>query len=295
MDYYSTDDLSLLLLTVAIYKGEYYKKLLKYLGCVEISTKISLFLNDPKEKGKDADTYWNARGFVKSFLDELRKYVVNTQDLGFIYVMNFDDAGAWKKTSENEANLFAKLKALKNAGYFHMLNITLIRNDGNEFTHDNLSEGEKQLALIYLLTSFTEKNKCLYLFDEFDAYLHLNWQRSISKILNDINVDGHIIFTTHSPASISKMQRKNVYILKNGKVFQALSDTFNRSLDEIMEEQMEVSLRPPEYYELVQEFRNAIIQNRKDIALAKLDQIKEVVGENDPFFITANIALERME
>ena len=114
-------------------------------------------------------------------------------------------------------------------------------------------------------------------------------------MLNDINVDGHIIFTTHSPASISKMQRKNVYILKNGKVFQALSDTFNRSLDEIMEEQMEVSLRPPEYSELVQEFRNAIIHNRKDIALAKLDQIKEVVGEDDPFFITANIALERME
>lgn len=295
LDYYSTDDLSLLLITAAIYKGEYYEKLLKYLGCIDVSTKVSLFLSDSKGTGKGADTYWGARGFVKSFLDELRKYVVSTKDLGSIYEMDFDDAGTWKKTSENEATLFAKLKALKNAGYFYKLSITLIRNDGNEFMHDNLSEGEKQLVLIYLLTSFTKKNKCLYLFDEFDAYLHLNWQRSISKLLNEIDVAGHIIFTTHSPASISKMQRKNVYILKNGKVFPALSDTFNRSLDEIMEEQMEVSLRHQEYSELVQEFRNAIIHNRKDIALAKLDQIKEVVGENDPFFITANIALERME
>lgn len=132
------------------------------------------------------------------------------------------------------------------------------------------------------------------MFDEFDAYLHLNWQRSISKMLNDIDVNGHIIFTTHSPASISKMQRENVYLLKSGKVHNAISETFNRSLDEIMEEQMEVPLRPQEYTELVQEFRNAIIHNQKNIALAKLDQIKEVIGEDDPFFITARIAMERM-
>ena len=85
-----------------------------------------------------------------------------------------------------------------------------------------------------------------------------------------------------------------MYLLKSGKVHNAISETFNRSLDEIMEEQMEVPLRPQEYTELVQEFRNAIIHNQKNIALAKLDQIKEVIGEDDPFFITARIAMERM-
>lgn len=294
LDYYSVDDLNLLLVVAAIYKGAYYNKLLDYLGCKNISTEASLFLMSPNSKKGDGSTYWNARGFVKSFLDELRKYVSRTQDLGLMYIMSFDDFTKWGKSSENEAALFYKLKALKNAGYLHMLNVTLIRNDGDKFTHDNLSEGEKQLALIYLLTSFTAKNDCLYLFDEFDSYLHLNWQRSVSKMLNDIDVNGHIIFTTHSPASISKMQRENVYLLKNGKVHNAISETFNRSLDEIMEEQMEVPLRPQEYTELVQEFRNAIIHNQKNIALAKLDQIKEVIGEDDPFFITARIAMERM-
>lgn len=294
LDYYSVDDLNLLLVVAAIYKGAYYNKLLDYLGCKNISTEASLFLMSPNSKKGDGSTYWNARGFVKSFLDELRKYVSRTQDLGLMYIMSFDDFTKWGKSSENEAALFYKLKALKNAGYLHMLNVTLIRNDGDKFTHDNLSEGEKQLALIYLLTSFTAKNDCLYLFDEFDSYLHLNWQRSVSKMLNDIDVNGHIIFTTHSPASISKMQRENVYLLKNGKAHNAISETFNRSLDEIMEEQMEVPLRPQEYTELVQEFRNAIIHNQKNIALAKLDQIKEVIGEDDPFFITARIAMERM-
>ena len=294
LDYYSIDDINLLLAVSAIYKGDYYSNLLDYLNCKDISTKASLLLINPTGKKGDGGTYWSARGFVKSFLDELRRYVVRTQDLSIMYAMDFEDFSDWKNTSENEATLFYKLKALKNAGYLHMFNVKLIRNDGSEFTHDNLSEGEKQLALIYLLTSFTANNDCLYLFDEFDSYLHLNWQRSISKMLNDIDVNGHIIFTTHSPASISKMQRENVYLLKSGKVHNAISETFNRSLDEIMEEQMEVPLRPQEYTELVQEFRNAIIHNQKNIALAKLDQIKEVIGEDDPFFITARIAMERM-
>ncbi len=90
------------------------------------------------------------------------------------------------------------------------------------------------------------------------------------------------------------MRRTDVHILKNGYCKPSPSDTYNRSLDEIIEEQMEVSLRPKEYIDLVTEFRNAIIHGRKDIALAKLDQIREVVGEDDPFFITARIALERM-
>ena len=78
-----------------------------------------------------------------------------------------------------------------------------------------LSEGEKQLALLFLLTAFTAEDNCLYIFDEFDAYLHLNWQRLFSKMLNETRVNGHIIFTTHSPASISKIQRNNVYKMSN--------------------------------------------------------------------------------
>ena len=209
--------------------------------------------------------------------------------------MFFDSADELQKLADNEYELFSKLKALKNYGILNHIGIGLEKDMvDTPFSQSALSEGEKQMALIYLLTSFSAKSNSLYLFDEFDAYLHLNWQRSISKMLNDIDVNGHIIFTTHSPASISKMQRENVYLLKSGKVHNAISETFNRSLDEIMEEQMEVPLRPQEYTELVQEFRNAIIHNQKNIALAKLDQIKEVIGEDDPFFITARIAMERM-
>lgn len=72
------------------------------------------------------------------------------------------------------------------------------------------------------------------------------------------------------------------------------SETYNRSLDEIMEEHMLVSMRPAKYNDLVQEFREAVMLGRKDLAEEALKKIREIVGESDPFFITAKIALNRM-
>ena len=296
IDYYSVDDLGLLLLTAAVYQGDYYEKLLTLLKCKEIMPEINIMLQNPKGKNQaDADTYWGAKGFVQSFLDTLRKYVSSTQNLLAYYSMHFKEIESFAKTSKNESEFFAKLKALKNANYLHWIKLEMCGDNGEKFTFDMLSEGEKQLALLFLLTAFTAEDNCLYIFDEFDAYLHLNWQRLFSQMLNETQVNGHIIFTTHSPASISKIQRSNVYKMANGNVSKPLSDTFNRSLDEVMEEQFGVSLRPQEYTDLFNEFRKAVMHGRKDIALAKLEQIKEVVGEHDPFFITASIALERME
>ena len=123
----------------------------------------------------------------------------------------------------------------------------------------------------------------------------MNWQRAFSKLLNEVDINGHIIFSTHSPATVSGMQKKNVFIMTDGKVGPAPSETYNRSLDEIMEEHMLVSMRPTEYVDLEQEFRNAVVHGRKDLAEEALIKIREIVGENDPFFITARIVLNRME
>lgn len=296
IDYYSTEDLPLLLLTASAYKGAYYSKFLSLVQCVEISPKFSFILKNAKESKGTADTYWGATGFVKEFLDSARKYVSGTRDSGFKqYYMFFDNAEDLKNISDNEFDLFAKLKALKHYGYLEHVGIELVKEDGSHFSSLRFSEGEKQLGLLMLLTTFTSKHECLYLFDEFDAYLHLNWQRQFSKNIVDTNVDGHILITTHSPATISGMKWQNVFSVREGKVYHAVSETYNRSLDEIMEEQMSVSMRPTVFTELETEFRNAVIHGKKDVALAKLEQIKEIVGEDDPFFITARIAIERMK
>lgn len=296
IDYYSVDDLGLLLLTAAVYKGDYYEKLLNLLRCKMVLPEINIMLQNPKgKKQADADTYWGARGFVQSFLDTLRKYVSSTQNLLAYYSMHFLEIESFKNTAKNESEFFVKLKALKNANYLHWIKLELVGDNGEKFTFDMLSEGEKQLALLYLLITFTANDDCLYIFDEFDAYMHLNWQRNFANLITKLETNGHVFFTTHSPATISNMKRQNVFIMDNGKVYSARSDTFNRSLDEIMEEQMLVTMRPKIFTDLEKEFRNAVIHNHKDIAIAKLEQIREIVGDEDPFFITASMALRRME
>lgn len=122
----------------------------------------------------------------------------------------------------------------------------------------------------------------------------MNWQKAFSQILHVTNVDGQMIITTHSPATIAGIMRKDVFIMHNGRCKNAPSETYNRSLDEIMEEHMLVSMRPAEYNNLVQEFREAVMSNRKQQAEEALIKLREIVGETDPFFITARIALDRM-
>ena len=294
LDCYDTGDLSLLLAAASAYKGAYYQELIDLLGCKEITPKFSLILKRPPKGKGAADTFWGATGFVKYFLNGLRKEVSATRDLDAQYFMFFNEPIALKTVSSDEFDLFAKLKALKHYGYLDHVGIEFVKDNSSHFSSLRLSEGEKQLTLLLLLTAFTAKKEALYLFDEFDTYLHLNWQKAFSQMLHATDINGQMVITTHSPATIAGMQRKDVFIMHEGRCKNAPSETYNRSLDEIMEEHMLVSMRPAKYIELVQEFKDAVMLGRKDLAEEALIKIREIVSESDPFFITARIALNRM-
>ena len=295
MDYYSVKDLSLLLLTATVYQGEYYRKLLDLVKCEKILPKASILLKDPKGKKSDgADTYWGATGFVCSFLNELRKSVSSTRDLSIKYLMTFSEVDEFKKTSKNESEFFTKLKALKNAGYLDRVSIEIQGQNGEPFDCEMLSEGEKQLALLYLLTSFTAKDSCLYVLDEFDAYLHPNWQRLLSKLISDVNVLGQMLFTTHSAATISGLRSENIFIMKEGEVKTANSETYNRSLDEIMEENMGITMRSSEVYALYDEFKQCIADGDKNRAETIILELKKLLDKEDPLFIKLRLVLRRL-
>lgn len=295
MDYYNIEDLPLLLLVSAAYKSTEYNKIMNLFNCNSISSKFSIVLQKPEKAKGEIDTWWNSRGFVKNFLDSLRKYVSATQDMSKKYFMFFDSADELQKLADNEYELFSKLKALKSYGILNHIGIGLEKDMvDTPFSQSALSEGEKQMALIYLLTSFSAKSNSLYLFDEFDAYLHLNWQRSISKMLNDIDVNGHIIFTTHSPGTISQIKSDNLYIMKSGTIIYPESETYNRALDEIMFEQMDVSMMSPEIEELYDKFKQSVAQHNKEQADYYVQELKEVLDENHPLFTKIRINLRRI-
>ena len=295
MDYYSIGDLPLLLLTAAVYKGNYYAKFLSFVNCVEIAPKFSFILKNPGKGTGSADTYWNATGFVKYFLDSARRFVTGTRDSGgHQYYMFFNGCEGFRSISENEFDLFAKLKALRHYGYLEHIGIELVKKDGTTFSSLRLSEGEKQLGLLLLLTSFTFKHECLYLFDEFDAYLHLNWQRQFASSIANTEVAGHLLFTTHSPASISKVKMDSLFIMKDGQVLYPENETYNRALNEIMFEQMDVSMHDPEVEELYDQFKKFIANRDREGAEAVQQQLVELLHPQDPLLLKLRITLRRL-
>lgn len=294
IDCYNIEDLTLLLATASAYKGEYYQNILKLLGCKDITSKFSIILRTPPNGRGAPDTYWGATGFVKYFLDDLRRFVSGTRDIGKQYFMFFNDFDALKKVSSNELDLFAKLKVLKHYGYLDHVGIEFEKLNGSKFSSLRLSEGEKQLVLLYLLTAFTMQSNCLYIFDEFDAYLHLNWQRQISQMLNNIEINGHIIFTTHSPATISQIYSQDLYVMKDGQTIYPESETFNRALDEIMLEHMGITLRDPIVENLYDEFKQSIADENKEKAEYIMTRLSEFLLPNDPLFIKMRLVLRRL-
>ena len=282
-------------MTAAAYRGDYYAKFLSFVNCSGVSPKFSLILRNPGKGKGEADTYWNATGFVKYFLDSARRFVTGTRDSdGHQYYMFFDGPEKFRTISENEFDLFAKLKALRHYGYLEHIGIELIKKDGTTFSSLRLSEGEKQLGLLMLLTSFTVRHECLYLFDEFDAYLQLNWQRQFASNIANTNVAGHILFTTHSPASVSKVKMDDLFIMKDGKAIYPESETYNRALNEIMFEQMDVTMHDPEVEELYDQFKECIATHNKSAAEEIQQQLVERLHSKDPLLLKLRITLRRL-
>lgn len=70
---------------------------------------------------------------------------------------------------------------------------------GKVFNLLNLSSGEKQL-LIILGESLLQENKShIYIADEPELSLHVDWQEKLVSSLKSVNANSQIIFATHSP------------------------------------------------------------------------------------------------
>lgn len=63
----------------------------------------------------------------------------------------------------------------------------------------NLSSGEKQLLILLTQTLLQEKQPFIYIADEPELSLHIEWQRNILGAINTINPNAQIIVATHSP------------------------------------------------------------------------------------------------
>ena len=196
--------------------------------------------------------------------------------------------------SENPFDLFVRFELLIQAGILSDITFTIIK-DGESLSPDMLSEGEKQLAQFLCLLEATKEYRALFLLDEFDSFLHPNWQRRFAEIISEIHITGQVLFTTHSPLTLGKMQKESIRILKDGAVYEPTADTFNRDITEVLEEIMEVGKRPVEVEDAIQRFRIAAMHKEKEAAQATIDELKSLLSKDDTFWVEASHMMARLE
>lgn len=299
ISYITLDDCASALLANAAYKSNTYEDVCEQLGIEGIGGPVTFCLKNPywsKRSVITEESFWNAKGSTKDLLDKLKNYgefVIEDYDHAKITISHISDIkDIWE--CESECDLFIKCKMLSQQGVLEEIQLCTIKDD-KEINLNELSEGEKQLAELLCILDATKDYKALFLLDEFDSYLHPNWQRKFAELIADIDIRGQMLFTTHSPLTLGKMKRDNVIILKEGDVYMPSADTYNRDVSEVMTEVMDVNKRPIEVEGTITDLKKAVMgKNREDVQI-KLKQLRTLLSEDDPFWGTAEHWLARLE
>lgn len=79
---------------------------------------------------------------------------------------------------------------------------------GKTFSLFNLSSGEKQLLIIFGQALLQDENPHIYIADEPELSLHIEWQEQLVKNLKNLNPNSQIIFATHSPDIVAEYDDK---------------------------------------------------------------------------------------
>ena len=90
---------------------------------------------------------------------------------------------------------------------FHRKQAIILDNNDLQFTTDSektlsvfdLSSGEKQLYIIFAEALLQRGKSCIYIADEPELSLHINWQEVLVDNLRELNPRSQIVFATHSP------------------------------------------------------------------------------------------------
>lgn len=284
------------MLANAVYKNRTFERVCDLIGIESIGAPVVFCFRRPATWGKSApaDTFWNARGAVATIIGKLLengdKRIIDKDHVD----ISFSKLRETKLDSVNPFDLFIMYELLMQADVLEEISFDIVK-DGITISISALSEGEKQLAQLLCLLEATKEHRALFLLDEFDSFLHPSWQRKFSEIISEIEISGQVILTTHSPLTLGKMKKENIRILKNGEVYSPSADTYNRDITEVLEEIMEVGKRPVDVGDAIRDFRNAAVHGNVDAAKAHLETLKHLLSPEDPFWVTAEHLMARLE
>lgn len=93
-----------------------------------------------------------------------------------------------------------------------------IKKDGEEFSDNNLSEGETQYIIFNTIIEVFKDKECIFLLDEPDSFLHPIWQdKLIEAIQSKKNSKNQILLSSHNVTTIARYANKPFLFKKNNK------------------------------------------------------------------------------
>lgn len=298
LSYIGAKDFPITLLASHVFQNESSSKITKLLKINNLCKDyIKILLKRPswaKSKQQiNKESFWNATGAVKDILHKLTASgsleIINDESAQIV-INNYQNLS---KIFENSFDLFLKFKLLLQSDILENVEYSIIKNS-ETISIQEISEGEKQISQLLCILDIMKEHRALFLLDEIDAYLHPAWQRKLTGLISEIDMRGQVIFTTHSPITIGKMKKETIHILKDGVAHTTSIGTYNRDVAELLEEVMDVSTRPSIIEELIKKFNQAALSKNREKAMEYHKTLKEKLSEEDPFWVSANILLKRL-
>ncbi|WP_444907294.1 AAA family ATPase [Microbulbifer sp. SSSA008] len=196
---------------------------------------IKFILTPPKDYDPEVHdpTCWSSSGAIRDFLLALDRYSRESNDTrkpindGEIttsrtyYIEAEDLYSLGSHLTRRETNLYSIILALSANKILKKVSFE-IESQGNQFSFDFLSEGEKQILAVIGGATLTDQNESILLLDEPDTHLNPEWTWKYCPLLRQAltgnqSESSSILLATHDPILISGLSKEQVIIShKNG-------------------------------------------------------------------------------
>ncbi|MCK5849980.1 MAG: AAA family ATPase, partial [Kiritimatiellae bacterium] len=117
---------------------------------------------------------------------------------------------------KRETNLFSLLLQCEQERLLADFSCSLTMTNGATISVDDLSEGEKQLAIVMGMLQFSQHEESLFLLDEPDTHLNPAWSVKYIETLEKVYApkNDHILLATHDPLVVSGLRKSQVRIMQ---------------------------------------------------------------------------------
>jgi len=294
--YFLPENFSTILTTLLAYQYR-VPQILKEQFAIDGFDKIIITLKKPYWAKNTIENVWGASGDLSSFIARIinaigasSNYEITDNNIIFTIPSQKELINIWEFYGE-EKSIFEYLTTLQANDLIENIEI-IINKDDEIISHNNLSEGEKQLLIILGLKELLSSENTLFLLDEPDTYLHPKWQRDfVQKVLvQDDTFDSKTSFivTSHSANIISGLRKKQLKVIgkeNNRAIVKDISlNPYGKPVDMLLIDFFNLTgLRFREVDEEIERLRKYLYEDdyNENIFLGDIEKLSEDIGKDD--------------